>query len=140
MASAALFGAFSSSCAETARERFRTAVYPPSFQYVSREKVASSMDQLGQDSMRINEILRAPEPLSPAQRTEIVQLLDSMAAAAGQLGDQGRRSNHPLIDANLPRFLRDVAAAKSSALQDPPNYFLAGSVAGGCLYCHTSER
>jgi len=37
-------------------------------------------------------------------------------------------------------FRRDIEMARLAAERDPPNYFLAGSVAGSCSYCHEGQR
>ena len=67
---------------------------------------------------------------------EIIENLQAMERAAGQLDQSGWPTNHPLIDMNLTKFLRDIRFARESVERDPPNFLLAGPLMGACVYCH----
>ena len=43
---------------------------------------------------------------------------------------------HPLIDKNRSNFLRDIKVAEQAIRREPPNFLLASSVTGACIYCH----
>jgi hypothetical protein len=85
----------------------------------------------------IDRILRQGEgEPTPEQQAEIVAALRTMETAAAEIDPAGRQTNHPVIDRNIEAFRHDLAAARLAAERRPPNYFLAGSVAGSCRYCH----
>jgi hypothetical protein len=48
----------------------------------------------------------------------------------------GRRSNHPMLEAHFDQFRQDIIRARDAVRADPPAYFLAGAVSGACVYCH----
>lgn len=120
--------------------RVRKHTYPPDFTYITTQQLRSTMWKLADQVERLNHILRLAEPVTEQERAEIVQLLANMEKVTDGLRGQGWRSNHPEVDFNLDRFQRDVALARRSVESDPPNYFLAGSVSGACLYCHDRSR
>ncbi len=92
------------------------------------------MHALARGVNRVDALLRQTS-LSEADRSEISSTLTSLVEIAQGLGKTGE-TNHPELDANLDRFVRDLNAAATSAAHDPPNYFLAGSVTAACTYCH----
>lgn len=122
---------------ETLGERVRSATYPPDFEYVTKKDVDSSMAKLAVDVQELNRLLRGQATaLDATRKAEIVAVLERIQANSSALDSPSQRSNHPLIDSNLRMFREDVERALLSAKDDPPNYFLAGSVAGSCMYCH----
>ena len=98
------------------------------------------MDNFAHDALTLNKRLRAGMPQTEAERTEIVRLLQQIEEEVSHLEAPGHRSNHPLIDANLQGFKLDVERARTTAEQNPPNYFLAGSIVGSCVYCHGNKE
>lgn len=120
--------------------RVRKYTYPPDFNYITTKQLHSTMWQLAEQTERLNQILRLMSPVTETERAEIVQLLNAMQTVTDDLTGQGWSSNHPEVDFNLGRFQRDVALARRSVESDPPNYFLAGSLSGACLYCHDRSR
>ena len=115
--------------------RVRQHTYPPDFRYISREQLQSTMGQLAFHSRELDRLIRSPEnPLT--NRTEILEHLWAMERAAAQLDRSGWPTNHPLIDMNLSSFRRDIRLASEAAQRDPPNFMLARSLAGACVYCH----
>lgn len=120
--------------------RVRKHTYPPDFTYITTQHLRSTMWKLAEQIERLNHILRLEGPVTEAERAEVVQLLADMERVTDDLRGQGWSSNHPEVDFNLDRFQRDVATARRSVESEPPNYFLAGSVSGACLYCHDRSR
>lgn len=59
-----------------------------------------------------------------------------MERVGTELNRTGWPSNHPLIDEKRSDFLRDIKIAGDSIRHDPPNFLLASSVTGACVYCH----
>jgi hypothetical protein len=102
---------------------------------VPKKEVDSAMWTLAGDAIAVNDLLRSSDAVDPDSRSKIVEHLDRMLAASQRL-DMAGRTNHPLIDANIQHFVKDLELARTQAAADPPNYFLAGSVAGACFYCH----
>jgi len=121
-------------CAEGSRE-IRKHTYPPSFAYVPKKEVDSAMWTLAGDAIAVNDLLRQSESIDADARSKIIEHLDRMLVASQRLDGAGR-TNHPLIDANIQHFVKDIELARMQAAADPPNYFMAGSVAGACFYCH----
>jgi len=116
--------------------RVRKHTYPPDFNYITDQQLRSTMWRLAEQVERLNDTLRLTGPISETERKALVQLLTDMETVTNDLGGQGWSSNHPEVDFNLARFQRDVVMARRSVERDPPNYFLAGSISGACLYCH----
>jgi hypothetical protein len=116
----------------------RQYTYPPTFHYITNEQLRSTMWRLAFDSRELNRLMISsgtPE----SHRKEILEHLDAMERAATELNRTGWPSNHPLIDANRSNFLRDIKLAGDSIRRDPPNFLLASSVTGACVYCHGSR-
>jgi hypothetical protein len=118
----------------------RRFTYPPDFKYLERSEVKSAMGALARDVRALKRLLAGTETLDADQRAEVARLLRAMEATAAELDPKGRRTNHPVIDQNIGAFRRDIEMARLAAERDPPNYFLAGSVAGSCSYCHEGQR
>jgi hypothetical protein len=118
----------------------RRFTYPPDFQYLEHSQVVSAMGTLARDVRALKRLLAGTEALDAGQHAEVVRLLRAMEVTAAELDPKGRRTNHPVIDRNIGAFRRDIEMARLAAERDPPNYFLAGSVAGSCSYCHEGQR
>jgi hypothetical protein len=121
-------------------EKIRQFTYPPDFKYIETSDVHSRMWTLARDSRSLKALLAGNGALTPQQHEEVIRLLREMETAAAQLDPPGQRTNHPLLDRNIEAFRRDIGSAIRAADQDPPNYFLAGSVAGSCSYCHEGQQ
>jgi hypothetical protein len=134
-ASVFAFGLGLLGCSQAARG-IRTVTYPHDFRYYETAEIDDSMKRLAAASRRLTSLLRDGVPRSAAERAEVVDLLGEMEEASATLDGRKKPSNHPVIDAHLERFQRDVSAARAAAERDPPNYFLAGTVAGSCMLCH----
>lgn len=120
----------------------RKVTYAPDLRYLAGRQVSEVMSALAKAAVDLDGLLR--EDAAPKEgvdvRAEVIRLLQVMESAASDL-DAGPTTNHPVLDENLGLFRADLAAAREAAEVDPPNYFLAGSVAGSCLlYCHTGDR
>ena len=123
-----------------ASETIRRVTYPPDFRYLEQHDVTSAMWRLARDVRALKGLLGGADGLSPESHREVIRLLHDMEATAGEIDPKGRRSTHPRIDRNIEAFRRDLAMARQAAERDPPNYFLAGNVAGSCSYCHEGQR
>lgn len=120
----------------------RKHTYPPDFAYLEEEKLHSAMWEVAKHSEAIHRIMDASSEgaLSAEQRDEVVGHLTAMEKATGTLTTQSVESNHPVIAQNIHKFRSDIQMALAAAEREPPNYYLAGSITGSCLYCHKSNR
>ena len=123
-----------SGCADIARWA-RQYTYPPEFRYIERDAVRSTMRDLAVHARELNDLLRSSDE-PQRRRAEIITHLRAMEQAAEKLDQSGWPTNHPLIEMNLPSFLRDIAFAREAIEREPPNFLLAGPVTGACVYCH----
>lgn len=131
---AVVIGLQLASCAETARTA-RQHTYPPEFRYVTRAELTSAMQQLAFHLHQLHYLMRTNEAMGQ-HRGEIVAHLLGMDQAAARLDNSGWPTNHPMIDMNLPSFRRDIKFAREAIEREPPNYLIASSLTGACVYCH----
>lgn len=118
-------------------ERPAPTPYPEGNPPFGLHELHEQMWKLAGDVERINVIMRhSTEPLSREEQQEIVGLLDSMDTHAQRLAEPAARELHPVLGKNIDLFRRDITIARRHAAADPPNFFMAGTVAGACAYCH----
>lgn len=117
--------------------------YPPDFQYIEKKQLSSAMWRLAFASANLNRALHTQTMADGAAaakpseyQAQILSHLSDMESAASSLGGAGLSTNHPMLNAHLPLFLEDIAAAKRAVNHATPNYVLAGQVASACRYCH----
>ena len=113
----------------------RKYTYPPNFHYITDEQLRSGMWRLAYHARELRELMRSPEYVE-ARRAAALDHLDGMEHAILDLNRSGWPTNHPLVDANRSTFLRDIKIAREAINREPPNFLLAGSVSGACVYCH----
>jgi hypothetical protein len=123
-----------SGCADIARWA-RQYTYPPEFRYIERDEVRSTMRELALHARELHDLIQSRDELEK-RRPEIITHLRAMEQAAEKLDQSGWPTNHPLIDMNLPSFRRDISFAREAIEREPPNFLIAGSVTGACVYCH----
>ena len=121
-------------CSDIARS-VRPYTYPPEFRYITREELRSSMQQLAFHVHQLHYLMRSNETM-PQDRGEIIEHLRGMEQSAESLDHSGWPTNHPLIGMNLPNFRRDIKFARESLEREPPNYLIANTLTGACVYCH----
>lgn len=122
-------------CSERALETVRKVTYPPDFNYVSQNKLQTTMDQFAWYTQLLQKNLDHSE-ITPDQRLQTVQILKKMDELASQLGAQNLRSNHRQVGENIDKFRRDIREAREAVLQNPPDFNKARVVPGYCLRCH----
>ena len=119
---------------ETPRPRPEETPPQPAF---SARQIHEQMWRMARDVERINVIMRRSNgPLTAEEQAEIVSLLADVELAAGRLAEDDARVSHPVLGENIDAFREDIAAARRTAAASPPNFFLAGTVAGACANCH----
>lgn len=92
---------------------------------------------LGRETLELRAVLADPALSESIRRTRAELLLGGMEDTVQKIGSQQWSSNHPELQAGLQEMQSDIHAAREGVNHDPPNYFLAGSVSGACLYCHS---
>lgn len=123
-------------CSPAATKEIRSWTYPPDFNYISSGELSSIMSQIATEIAALDALLRATDAPDEVTRQEVLQRLRALHRAAQQLGPGGWPSNHPRITDNADRFQRDIALALSAVQNQPPRYYLAGSLSGSCSICH----
>ena len=113
----------------------RRHTYPPTFHYITDDQLRSTMWQLAYHSRELRDLMARPEK-DASDRAASIEHLDAMDLAMVNLNRTGWPSNHPLVDANREDFMRDIRLARDALSRDPPNYLLAASLSGACVYCH----
>jgi hypothetical protein len=117
-------------------EWMRPHTYGPSFDYIPDDQVDSVMWQLARDVKLIDALTKDPASITQAQSDEIARLLVIMEDATDRLGQEGVRTNHPLIDEHREQFRADLEAARRGVMAKPPSYRLAEDVSTACMRCH----
>lgn len=96
-----------------------------------------AMWQMARAVERVNVIFRRTDaPLTRAEQREIVSLLEEMEDVAARLAMDDARNLHPVLGENIDLFRMDLAASRKNASANPPNFFMAGTIAGSCAHCH----
>ena len=126
-------------CADPAAT-IRTFTYPPDFKYVSGAELKSTMDALAQDLTRLDLALNAAQRSEAIDEGEVVRILAEIERTAQKLDARSVGSNHPFLEDYMGRFGDTVQQARIAASLNPPNYYLAGRVAGACVSCHKINR
>ena len=124
-----------SACDNTAAA-IRRVTYPPDFTYVSGQQLRSRMDQLAFQLQLLDQALTESE----IQQQEVVSILGNIGQIGGNLRANEAGSNHPFLQNQMSSFVSDVGEARIAASLDPPSFYLAGRVAGGCVNCHSVNR
>jgi len=104
---------------------------------LSRSDIRSAMHNLAEGVVELDDASRRPS--ATISQDDVLGSLRKMQASVALLSG-GETSSHPLLQSNLPSFRRELDEARVAAEASPPSYYLAGSIAGACLYCHASRR
>ncbi len=114
----------------------RKLTYPGDITYIDRSTVTGAMRQMADAVSRLENAIRsAPSPQAVDQRT-VVGELKVLERLASSLQTRKGYTTDPLLDKHMSAFIDDVTLAREQAQKQPPNYFLAGHIAGSCAACH----
>ena len=118
----------------------REFTYPPDFKYVSGQELRSRMDQLAYQLQLLDQALVQSDSGQALQQQQVVETLRNIEriGASLQAGEAG--STHPFLQDFMSDFRNEVGQARTAASMDPPRYYLAGRIAGGCANCHKVNR
>jgi len=125
-------------CSSSVLETVRKVTYPPDFSYISKQKLQSTMHQFAWYTTLLDNSLRDTSAVSLEQRQNAISILNKMETLSLELGTQSLSSNHNIVSFNIDQFRHNIVNARTGLEQEPPNYYLAGSVSGYCLNCHAS--
>jgi len=118
----------------------RKVTYPPDFKYVSGDELRSNMNQLAFQLQILDQALAESDTEQPTQQKHVMTALRNIQSiSAGlQAGEAG--SSHPFLQDFMRNFVIDVEQARNDANLNPPRYYFAGRLAGGCVNCHKVNR
>ncbi len=125
------------SCANGVLEAVRKVTYPPDFNYISQQKLTSTMQQFAWYTTLLDNSLQDVLPVPEEQRLNAISILKKMEELSHELGHENLSSNHNIVSFNIDQFRQNIINAKDGLRQNPPNYYLAGSVSAYCLNCHS---
>ncbi len=110
---------------------------PPDLEYIEPERVRSAMWVIAAEIENLEQQLETAPSAEPAARREAIRsTLVRMRAAARNLSEPGRTTQHPVLNQHLPLFIERIDHAIRAVDHDPPSYFRASTLAGSCFLCH----
>ncbi|MFT4993744.1 MAG: hypothetical protein ACI965_000765 [Paraglaciecola sp.] len=144
-------------CSTDMAASLRKVTYPPDFKYVSASQLRSNMAELAAQMQNLDKALvKTLEQLSDREQTqgaghsksneqsqqqqEVLVALRNMEKIASRLQAGEAGSTHPFLQDFMGDFVNDVGRARITASLDPPRYYYAGRVSGGCVNCHRVNR
>jgi hypothetical protein len=125
-----------SACQNGPLETVRKVTYPPDFNYISKEKLKTTMQTFAWYTTLLDNTLRDSTQITGDQRLQAVRILEKMEKLSRELGTESLSSNHAVVSNNIDHFRQSITNARIGLLQEPPNYYLVGAVSGYCLDCH----
>lgn len=127
-------------CSHSALETVSKVTYPPDFNYISKSKIQDTMHQFAWYSTLLDNSLRGVDTVTEEQRENAISILRKMEKLSLNLASQDLRSNHQVVTHNIDRFRHKIIDARIALQKTPPNYYLAGTVSGYCLSCHSQGK
>lgn len=117
-----------------------TAEAPP-FEYAEGVEFRTEMHMLAYALQELDLELRMQETEDDPMTQELViqNLLDIERIASG-LHEDEMSTSHTFLRGEMASFLDTVSRARVAAERDPPEYYMAGRVSGGCINCHQLQR
>jgi len=120
--------------------QIRKVTYPRDFVYLEQKEIDSEMLRLSLYIHELNAILAGKDYISSEDQSRIVEVLSLINTTTDALGAGSVDTSHLVIDDHIDQFKSDVIAAISAAKAKPPNYFIAGELAGSCVACHQFRK
>lgn len=109
---------------------------PPAFETAEAEETRSNMAEMGHQLALLDRELTADE-YNQIDQLEVVSILQAMELAGSSFESQEAAESHYFLQGELSQFLDSLTEARMAASDNPPRYYLAGRVAGGCTICHS---
>ncbi|MFT4937701.1 MAG: outer membrane murein-binding lipoprotein Lpp [Paraglaciecola sp.] len=127
-------------CSNDFSAAVRKVTYPPDFKYVTAKELRSNMEQLASQMQLLDSALKQDNSEKTAQQQQVVDALGEIQkiGVGLQAGDAG--ATHPFLQDMMVDFVDNIRRARNAASMEPPKYYLAGRVSGGCMNCHKVSR
>ena len=119
---------------------FGRFTYPSDFNYANGQELSSRMQQLAYELQQLDLALATEHDERPNLQQQVVGILLEIERIGGNLEASDTRSNHPFLQDDMDAFLADVRQARIGTSLNPPRYYMAGRVSGGCVNCHRIAR
>lgn len=116
----------------------RQVVHPAGVTYVNREELRSRMHVLRYE-MLLLDLATVPSDDLSEQQQQVGDILSNIELIAASIDADVAGSNHPFLQNDMTSFLATVAQARTAAALNPPRYYEAGRVSGGCINCHRTN-
>jgi len=114
--------------------------YPSKFNYVNREEITSRMHVFRYEIQQLDLALAHESKALLDRQQQVVDILDNIGHIASSIQADVAGSNHPFLQNDMATFLATVGQARTAATLNPPRYYGAGVVSGGCINCHLTNR
>jgi hypothetical protein len=119
----------------------RATTFPPDLGYLPPAQIRTAMWVLAAEIKELERVLRVQEEGSRVdRRLETRAILERMRIAAHTLDQPGRSSQHPVLNENLKLFMDRLERAKRAVDREPPDYYVASTIAGSCYLCHGQTK
>jgi len=135
----AVFSLLVTACNPKIAKEIRRHTYPPEFNYIPEKEFKSIMWRFAEKVKQLNEVMREANLSGDGPKREVVRILSEMEKISMDLGPEAWPGNHPKVARHITMFRSDLLAARRALDMDPPNYYLAGSIAGACSHCHRAK-
>lgn len=126
-----------SACQNGVLDTVRKVTYPPDFNYISSEDLHDTMQSFAWYTTLLDNSLRDTSNVTKEQRLSAIDILEKMEKLSHELGSASLSSNHNIVSLNIDLFRQRIVDARIGLQQQPPNYYLVGSVSAYCLNCHS---
>lgn len=131
-------------CSSQMAASMRKVTYPPDFTYTKQADLRTDMDQLAKQMVILEQALVAPstdiDNAREIQRQQVLSTLRNMGRIAASLHANDIGTNHPFMQDYMQEFIGKIDKARVAASIEPPRYYFAGKISGGCTNCHKVNR
>jgi hypothetical protein len=122
----------------------RKVTYPPDFNYTVQADLRTDMGKLAQQMVLLEQALASKagddNDAREKQRQQVLFTLRNMERIATSLKAGNTGANHPFMQDYMQDFIAKIDQARGGAAIEPPRYFYAGKLSGGCTNCHKVNR
>lgn len=116
---------------------------PPDFDYADGAELRSQMHRLAFELQQLDLALVAETSDMETDRNTqdvIVNHLRDIERIGNDLREGDMSTSHTFLRNDMDNFLTTVDRARRAAENNPPRYYMAGRVSGGCVNCHQIRR
>lgn len=98
------------------------------------------MQQLATKVQQLDLVLGLEPEESPNLQQNVIVHLSEIEEIFSNLREGDLDITHPFLMDDIDYFIQDVQDAIYDASAEPPYYYMAGKVIGGCTNCHIQNR